>query len=497
MIGATAARRAFIGFFVGLLLMQASWILAVPAFRGSDEFDHVYKAAAVAQGQWTARDLAQHGRGSIVTIPRSIVRAASPVCQYYDYVGHDNCFPIRLVGSDRAQVATAAGSYNPAYYVLVGTLARPFSGAAADYAMRIVSAVVCAALLGWAAAVIARWAKTTWPLVVFGVALTPVLVYSTAVAAPNGVTYSSAALLWASLMGLARGTTDGTGGRGLVLPLTVGAVGLVATHTTGPMWLALVGGIVLVLRPARDWIELFRRRRGPWFAAAAVIIVAVALCISWIRLEHTNALGTKTLETGPFPFSELPLYQTLWAFQGIAAFPLRNEPAPVPVYVIWGLPLLAVLVLLLKQGGRRERAATVLTLALLAVVPTVLTVASFRTESVAWQGRYALPLLLGIPALAGLALDRRGGAPRPTAVRILFGLLATAMAISTVHVAGHEIAKGPTDPVVAGFVGGLVLVGVLAVLGALTPLAALAPARPEPVLARAAGEPGSVGGARR
>ena len=36
---------------VGALLTQAAWLLSVPAFRGVDEFDHVYRAAAVARGE--------------------------------------------------------------------------------------------------------------------------------------------------------------------------------------------------------------------------------------------------------------------------------------------------------------------------------------------------------------------------------------------------------------------------------------------------------------
>ena len=36
---------------LALLALQASWVLTVPPFRGIDEFDHAYRAAAVAHGQ--------------------------------------------------------------------------------------------------------------------------------------------------------------------------------------------------------------------------------------------------------------------------------------------------------------------------------------------------------------------------------------------------------------------------------------------------------------
>jgi hypothetical protein len=466
-------RRAFAGFLLATLLMQSAWILTVPAFRGIDEFDHVYQAAAVARGQWAAHDPALNGRGGIVTIPASIVRAASPVCQTYKYVGHDNCFPIRGVSHGQAQVATAAGAYNPVYYLIVGTVARPFGGAAADYAMRIVTAVMCALLVAWAATVTARWASTAWPLVTLAIALTPVLVYSTAMTAPNGITYASAILVWAAAMGLVRTEVAGVAGRHLAVPLTVGSIALVATHTSGAMWLALSALVVVTLRPAKEWVRLLVAHRTTWLLASGLVVAAIVACITWIRVEHTNELNTKVLEDGQFPWTQLPIYHMLWALQALGAFPLRNEPAPAPVYVIWGLLLIGVLVALFRWGSVRERMAGAATLFMLVLVPTVLTVVSYRTEGLAWQGRYALPLWVGVVFLAGLALDRhRARLPLPNA-GLLVAMLATAMTISTVHVGLREIAHGATEPAAAGFTGGMVLVGVLAALGALVPLAVL------------------------
>lgn len=463
-----APSRIFAGYLAGMLLMQLAWILAVPAFRGSDEFDHVYKAAAVARGQWTAPDPAPHGRGGIVTIPGSIVAAASPVCSHYQYTGHDNCHPIKSVDHSDVEVATAAGAYNPAYYLIVGNIARPFSGAGSDYAMRAVSAVMCALLIAWAAAIIGRWATTTWPLIAFSLGLTPVLVYSTAIAAPNGVTYAAAALLWAALTGILREESDHAW---LAAPVVVGAVALVATHTTGSMWLALTLVVVLTVRPLRRWIKLLQLRWRVWLSTSGIVLAATVLCVLWISLEHTNALGSTPLDKASFPYERVPVYQFLWALQGIAAFPLRDEPAPVPVYLIWGVSLIGLVVAFVRVANRRERIATAIILVMLTVVPTILTAISYSSEGLAWQGRYSLPLWLGLTSVAGLALDRRPQGPARKTTRLLFVLLAVAMTISTVDVAIRDANHGATDPVVAAFPGGFALVGLLTALGALVPLA--------------------------
>ena len=50
------SRRALVatGMLVagGFLLLQAAWMLTMPRATGIDEFDHVYRAASVATGDW-------------------------------------------------------------------------------------------------------------------------------------------------------------------------------------------------------------------------------------------------------------------------------------------------------------------------------------------------------------------------------------------------------------------------------------------------------------
>jgi hypothetical protein len=58
-----AVRRGLL-VLVGVMLLQSAWILAVPPFRGSDEFDHAFRAAGVATGQWHLSEQASNGRGA-------------------------------------------------------------------------------------------------------------------------------------------------------------------------------------------------------------------------------------------------------------------------------------------------------------------------------------------------------------------------------------------------------------------------------------------------
>ena len=77
----TAEPRAIAGFvglvFSGLIVLQSAWILALPPFAAIDEFDHVYRAAGVAEGQWRLSEAAEDARGLEVAVPPDVVDAAS------------------------------------------------------------------------------------------------------------------------------------------------------------------------------------------------------------------------------------------------------------------------------------------------------------------------------------------------------------------------------------------------------------------------------------
>ncbi len=165
------------------MLLQAAWILTVPPFRGIDEFDHAFRAAAVARGDWVAGEAAEDGRGQLVTVPRSLVEAAHGQCAALDYTGPDNCSPVESVSDGNVTVASAAASYAPAFYWIVGTAARPFDGAASVYAMRIATALLSLMFIGLAAWSVAKL-PSRWPLAGLVLATTPVFVYSTTVAGP-------------------------------------------------------------------------------------------------------------------------------------------------------------------------------------------------------------------------------------------------------------------------------------------------------------------------
>jgi hypothetical protein len=135
----------------------------------------------------------------------------------------------------------------------------------------------------------------------------------------------------------------------------------------------------------------------------------------------------------------------LWFFQSIAAFPVRNEPAPAPVYAA-GVILLGALVCLgFKEASKKLRFVLIgLTLASIAI-PFAVTLSTISSSGPLWQGRYTLPIAVGALLLSGLALDRAYFHPRlqtPIFVTWAIGLF-TMHVMSIVGVHSGELAGSP------------------------------------------------------
>lgn len=431
--------------FIGSLLMQTAWILALPPFRGIDEFDHAYRAAAVARGEWVASQAsAIGGRGQLVVVPKDLVNAATPECETYQYTGPADCRPVLDLGDGLVTVDSSAAAYNPVFYWVVGTPARPFSGDAALYAMRLASALLCSlflALAGWATAL---WARSKWPVVGMLMAMTPVTIYSTSIVAPNGLEMAAALATWMALLGLTRRDLPAATQRKLVWAALPGALALVTLRSLGPLWLALVVLIVVAAMGPRLAATAIRRHSTPITIVSTLVIGATIASLEWIRVA-----GTLTPAPNPTPFPN-PVGNTLsqvpwWFWQAIAAFPTRTEQAPSLVYTCCVVAGLALVILGCKVATRQLRLVFALTLGLAIGVPVLLGVATYSQRGEIWQGRYGLPFAFGVMLVLGLALDASGLRHRLVRPGLLAGWLALVVAniVSVTNVLIEERANSP------------------------------------------------------
>lgn len=451
------------------MLLQAAWILTVPPFRGSDEFDHVYRASAVADGEIVVDDWSSDGRGLFVTVPRELADAARFQCERLRYTGPENCSPTASSQST-VRAASGAGLYHPAYYWVVGTAAQPFDGAAALYAMRIVSAALCLLFIGLAAWSATRVASR-WPLVAVILAASPVLVYSTTIVAPNGLEMAAGLALWASLLAVSRAPRSPYTGRLLGIAL-VAAVVECSLRMLGPLFVALTL-LCVVVSNVSSARAIWRDRRRVVVGSAVAVLVAVAGAAAWVL-----ANGQTGAPPGPPGGGAVNAGQLLvWNLQTIAAFPIRDQPGALVIYPIV-LILVAWLVGTAVVYARRGyRSAILLAAAITLLTPLALTLATMGDRGVIWQGRYVLPFSVGVVLLSGYALShaplRRPGlrVVAPAALGLMVGISAC-----LIKVRNEEVSSGTEDAWRVPPEGLLVALTVLAI--ALLAAAVLETSRP-------------------
>jgi 4-amino-4-deoxy-L-arabinose transferase-like glycosyltransferase len=384
---------------VGVVITQFAWIWGTPPFRAVDEIDHVFRASSVALGDIRSTQLPVDGRGALSEVPPATVRAAQAQCRTLQYNGTSNCTPSATLPDGNVLIASSAAAYSPVFYAVVGTLARPWDGVTALYVMRGTASLIGAVLLAVAAWCLTTFSRTAWPVAGLVLGLTPMAVYTSMIPAPNSVELTAATLLWCALLAIQRASPH-YHGRLFVAAGLCGAI-LGSVRSSGPLFVVAIVAFVTLLAPRRTW-ELVRRRPLAIAAVAGVTVVSTLYQVWWVV---TQPPVSNLDNERPFDLGVIVGQAVLWVFQWIGAFPFRGTPASPLTYVACGIAFAVVIVECLRRGDRARWLALAVVATCL-VLPLLYTLETFTEKGTFWQGRYALPLLMGAPLLAGLALDR-------------------------------------------------------------------------------------------
>jgi hypothetical protein len=396
-----------------------------------DEIDHAFRAAGVADGQWRLTDVVADGRGEGVYVPPDLVRDAAGQCEALTYKLKFDCAPFARREDGRVGVATGAGSYNPLYYAVVGWAGKPFEGATSLYVMRAASALLCALFLlgGLGALRAGRHFKVVW--IATAAAVTPTVLYSTVVVAPNGVEMAAGFCFWAALLSLKLDddVTD-TQNRWLLALATLAGVVLVTVRTLGPLWACLIVLCVTLAQGRTASERLVLRHKIAFTMAFTTVLTGGLGALAW-----SGAVGLLTNSTGAgasIESSSGKLFDVHgWVFQTVAAFPFRDQPAPLAVYALVLIVVMAILARALHRTGGRRRAALLFAVGSSILVPIALVAVTREGQGADWQGRYALPFVIGVLLLASTLEEN--DQVRSDLSRKLFGFVAVSM-LATAHV---------------------------------------------------------------
>lgn len=460
---------------LGMMVLQVGWILAVPPYFGIDEIDHAYRASSVAAGHWGTggvRSAPGVDHGELIAVRKDVPAAAHDACRQFRYLGPANCSPVGAAQAPgEVLIASSAARYNPTFYVLVDVVAGHARGYANLYLMRAAAALLCTLVLAagvWSTLV---WSRSRWPRAMFLLAVTPETLYSSTVAAPNGLEMISGLTLCSALLGLfATGTAPiGAQRRGLLAVAVVSGSLLVSVHTLGVLWLGLIGLLVLVVAgPGRVLGRVQAAPRGH-LGAALLLAIAVVASLAWVLAagaNRTSGAGTPTVSGSAWP--QVLMGLPLWPLQAIATFPSRDEPAPPVVYAIVIGLMLAALVRAAPGLRGRLGAGALLLVVVSYALPLALTTLTYHQLGYAWQGRYGMPFAAGLFLLLGLAAERRHPVPGlgPRIVGAAALLTAVAQALAEHHLVQRQLTLALWRDNPHWDVPGPLLLGSLAVVGA-------------------------------
>ncbi|MFL6106655.1 MAG: DUF2142 domain-containing protein [Marmoricola sp.] len=406
------------------MALQLAWILAVIPYFGIDEFDHAFRASSVADGHWHATHRLPPegtGRGDLIRVREDVARSAEPACNYRPYTGLYNCYPKSNPSGKEVVISSGAARYNPTFYWVVGSIAKPFHGNAALYAMRIASAMLCTLVFVLAVWLLTGLSRSIWPTTAGLLAALPTTVYSSTVAAPNGLNMMAGLAVWASLLALREEPIRRAGYVGLAVSSAV----LLNTHTLGTVWFGLILVTVALLTGPRQLVRTLVPRGRTEIVALVMALAAAAFDIWWILTSGVNDPGQERSTFHGAPWSFIAQGLVLWPFQAMGAFPMRNDNAPLALYATATVALVLVSALAIQRIRLRSRttAALLFVAGTSFLVPAYLTAATFHQIGAAWQGRYQVPFSIGLIVMIGSILDRSA---RP----VRFGLMTASLAVA-------------------------------------------------------------------
>lgn len=394
--------------FALFTLPVSTWALANPLFSGPDEPEHVRRAYSVAHGEIVGPTRPGHPEHfRFVKVPGPFARA------------NERCFAGRAhvtaaceinidLGVKRAtRVVTGTGRYPPTPFAAVGLPSLLWPSKFGVYVMRILGAALCGALMA-SALLSLREEKVAW-LATLGLAfaVTPMVLFIASIVNPSNLEIAGGIGVWSSGLVLVRKAREGLVDGRVVARTAIAASVLVLARPLGMLWLAVAGVILLVTCTREALVRLIRSKVAQGWALLVTLCIGFEL--AWIVFY--DALGSKAPLGEPADgLSNVEVLERTFGYTNrsytemIGRFGWLDTPAPSLTLVLWtaALGLLLALALALTRGRVAVSIATLL--GLVVAVPPVLEFIEARRFGFGWQGRYTLPLAVGLPILCGFAL---------------------------------------------------------------------------------------------
>ncbi|HEX5947243.1 MAG TPA: DUF2142 domain-containing protein [Acidimicrobiales bacterium] len=434
-----AERRAFLRRWLAAFLLVATfstaWSMVTPPAGGPDEQYHAIKGAAVVTGQFTGRfDPVLGGGATFVEVSARWERLDHmPGCfAFHPEIPADCAGELDGPTGDK-DVRTRAGITPPFFHGMVGAPMHFMSTLDGFYLSRLIGSLVAAVMVA-TALTLAATARSWFLVGAVLVSWTPMAAFLSGVINPSSLEISAATLLWVSGLLLVR--PDGVPEwvqRRLVWFFAGAAIPFVLTRQPSPILLACIVAVLVVAAPWARVRALIADRRV-WLPAGLVASAAVGAVV-WLLANPLGPGGDKAVVVyGRRDMITVPLRRVDIIYeQMIGLFGWLDTRPPSFVRLGWTAVITLLVVLGVAVGPRRlavaTGAATVVSLCFYVGLEGSL----LRQTGPVFQGRYLLPLAMGIVMLAGRGVDESAPERRRRllpALGVVVGITAAAQLVA-------------------------------------------------------------------
>ena len=439
--------------FVLFFIPTAVWSLASPLFSVPDEPVHAAKAVAL----WTSQPGVDRTRpdGLIYTsydLPMEWTQAldVTDCFRLKEDVTADCAPAFGDPSTEHQPVLTYVGHYPPLFYALVGWGGRFFGGAKGMYLMRLTSAALMALFLALAVRQLALVIRPRWALIGALAAATPMTYFFGGSVNPNGLEVAAAAATWAGALAVFRWPEHHAGPfpRRAAVWLLVAGFALTFTRSLSPEFLG--AALVLSMLSARvTSVRALLKDRFIVLIGAGLVVAAAASQLFIITGKALATFPGAPIDPNLGPLrtivGELPNY----AQQQIGIFGWLETGVPQLSFYLWMLVIFGLLAVSLSLAPMRRNLALIVTFGASIVLPIAAELPGAAQNGIAWQGRYSLPLLVGVPLVAVATIDPVSGLIPGLSRRFT---IACAAALGTANLyaayfALHRYAVGKDGPI--------------------------------------------------
>lgn len=403
---AATPRRVFVLTFALVFLNIAAWSFATPMFASPDEPSQLTRAVALDHGQLIGGTIKNTGNAfTSITVPALYAGGnAYPGCFRFNDQAPASCSGPLPILTLPQRTTTYAGRYPPLYYGLVGLPSLVTTSVAGVYEMRLMSALLSSVLIALAMVSIVRWSAKRLLLIGVLVALTPMVFFLSSTVNASGFEICAAICLWTSgLVLVLEHSKDPPHGLVAIVGVSTGA--LLLARAVSPLWAVLIFALLALMGGWRNVAALVRARRVQVTLGLLVLCGVVALL--WIGGAHAlDLVPAPKLPGASSPQLVFIVGETgTWIEQMVGVFGWLDTSAPLATYLVWFMVIGFLLLLAASEGHRREIVALGLLVGLVLAVPIAISYDQAHRLGSIWQGRYTMPLAVGIPLIAAAIAD--------------------------------------------------------------------------------------------